>query len=658
MNKIPGRTPLCSFPKIFPLIFLALLVGILSATAQISVGGTPLSFSPAFEAGHGKQKLRTHNVGKLNRSRALAEEKRFQGSRFTAPQRVDLGLTNSGHWIELEEGGALWRLKLRSRDALALAILYDDFYLPPGATLFMYSEDRRQLLGAYTSRNNKPGGKFMTGLIQGETAILEYYEPAAVLGQGRLHIFRVDRAYRTDFEKASDYPFKVHGGSGAGFGASKDCHDNVNCPAGDEWQDEKRGISRIIVVVEEGMGFCTGNLLNNTKLDGRPYILSAFHCQDGFTPLYDFWRFDFNYESTGCENPVREPPFNSVLGCKRVAGRQENDLLLLEITTVIPSSYHVYYNGWDRRGIVPAGAVSIHHPVGDIKKIATINGGIKIFSGGINWDNDVRTPPKHHFDLTYSTGSFELGSSGSGLYNLDGLLVGHLHGGDPSCSETQAYYARFYNAWEGGGTADSRLKDWLDPLDAGTLLLPGTDEILAGFHTLSGVVQTEGGAPVAGVMVLLEGAVSRSAFTNESGRYTFENIPAGKIYGVSLSRPGNDINGLSTLDLIKVRKHILGIERLNSPYKMLAADVNVSNSITTLDIIKIQKVILGVRTAFEEVRSWQFLPETFTFTDPQDPFRETLPAIHNITDFRDDVTDFNFIGIKSGDVNGTANPGL
>lgn len=658
MNQIPEHTHIHLLFRHLSAWFIFTLLIPVAVAGQISAGGTPISFSPAFEAEYGEEQLRTHNVGRLNRSRALSEEERFTGSRFTSPEAVDLGLTNAGQWLEMEDGGALWRLKLRSRNALALAILYDEFYLPPGATLFMYSEDRSQILGAYTSRNNKPGGKFMTGLISGETAILEYYEPAAVLGQGRLHIFRVDRAYRTDFQKSGDYPFKVHGGGGTGFGSSKDCHDNVNCTAGSSFQDVKRGISRIIVVVEEGMGFCTGNLLNNTEQDGTPYILSAFHCQDGFTPLYDFWRFDFNYESAGCENPTTEPVFNSILGCKRLAGRQENDMLLLELTTVIPSDFNVHFNGWDRRQIVPAAAVSIHHPVGDIKKIATINGGIRVFTGGINWDNDVRTPPNHHFDMTYTTGSFELGSSGNGLYTYDGLLVGHLHGGNPSCPETQAYYARFYNAWEGGGTPDTRLKDWLDPINVGTPLLPGTDEIMAGFATLSGLVRTETGDPVVGVEVSLEGAASRTAFTNETGRYMFDNIPAGEIYSVSLQRTGDDINGLSTLDLINVRKHILGVENLESPYRMLAADVNLSGSITTLDIIKIQKVILGVRPSFEEVDSWQFLPENFSFADPLDPFQGTIPAVHNITDFREDVTDFNFIGIKSGDVNGTANPGL
>jgi len=54
------------------------------------------------------------------------------------------------------------------------------------------------------------------------------------------------------------------------------------------------------------------------------------------------------------------------------------------------------------------------------------------------------------------------------------------------------------------------------------------------------------------------------------------------------------ISGVSTQDLILIRKHILSIEQLPKPYAWIAADVNNSGSITTVDVIKLSRLILGI----------------------------------------------------------------
>lgn len=642
------------FPKLFTLLLALTLT--LPGQAQISAGGTPLSFSPTFIQQHGSdERLPALPVAPVNVAQALAADERNPGARFTDPIAVDLSPATAGEWTDLPDGSALWRLKIRSEGALALAFLYDQFYLPPGATLFMYSEDHRQLLGAYTFQNNRTSGKFMTGLISGTAAIIEYYEPAAVAGQGRLHLFRIDRAYRRDFAE-SDLPGvkRYAGNAMPGFGTSLDCNVNANCPAGESYRKQQRSVCRILVVVEEGIGLCTGTLINNTKQDGTPYVLSGFHCQDGYTPLYEFWRFDFNYESPGCDNPATEPFFDAVLGCQPVAGRQANDMLLLEVTTPIPPSYNVYLAGWNRRTAAPTSAVGLHHPVGDIKKISTITSGIRVFSGPINWNNQVQTPANHHFTMNFTTGTFEVGSSGSSLFDPAGLIVGTLHGGNPSCDSTQAFYARLALAWDGGGTPETRLKDWLDPLGAAPMELPGMENPALGTGALSGTVRTATGQPIAGVTVRALDYPSIGFITGADGRFTVEGLPLGQVHGLQLSRDGDDINGLSALDLVKIQKHILGVDTLDNPYSILAADVNNSRSLTALDVIKISKVILGVTPQFTDVESWRFLPAGYVFPDPKNPFKEALPELFLITGFTESLSGIDFIGIKYGDVNDNA----
>ncbi|MDZ4705890.1 MAG: hypothetical protein SH848_18330 [Saprospiraceae bacterium] len=66
--------------------------------------------------------------------------------------------------------------------------------------------------------------------------------------------------------------------------------------------------------------------------------------------------------------------------------------------------------------------------------------------------------------------------------------------------------------------------------------------------------------------------------------------------------------GLTTLDIIVIQRHILGLEILPRPFSWIAADVNNSGSITTLDIVLMRQVILGMSTSFGNVPIYRILP--------------------------------------------------
>ena len=98
----------------------------------------------------------------------------------------------------------------------------------------------------------------------------------------------------------------------------------------------------------------------------------------------------------------------------------------------------------------------------------------------------------------------------------------------------------------------------------------------------------------------------------------------------------------------------MGVQPLNSPYKMIAADVNQSGTITTLDMILIRRLILGVDQAFSQTSSWRFVPADYDFPVPENPFAGGgFPELFSFPELKRD-TIVHFIGIKSGDVNGTA----
>ncbi len=637
----------------YHLIFL-----LCSLLSTWSLGQTTVELAPATERIAYQPSIQNASVISLappNLVQLRAEDKAFSNSRFAAPIPTNLGFQD-GEWIRLENGDRIWRIQINAKAALGLAILYDDFYLPVGSTLHMYDQNATEMVGAYTSANNNDRRKFLTGFIHAETVILEYFEPYQVQGQGRLHIFRVDYIYNQDNYEAGLRSSAV---MDFGFGASDDCHSNVDCNADANVQMLKRAICRILLVVEEGTGFCTGGLINNVREVNMPYVLSAFHCQDGFTPLHDFWRFDFNYEGGTCANPSEEPSFESILGCTQRAGRQENDFLLLELNNGIPNTFNAFFLGWDRRTAVPQDALMVHHPRGDIKKIAQTSRPIFIFGGQINWNNAVTTPAQHHFEVDWTDGTFEVNSSGAPLIDQNNRVVGQLHGGNAACDNAQAWFGRLSLSWEGGGNSASRLKDWLDPDDTGAETSDGRESQNNTGITLSGIVLTDGGDPIPSTQIQILGVnngLSLATTTDAQGQYSFSNIVAGETYQISATKTDEAGNGLSVLDLIQMRKHVLNIDLFQSPYQMLAADVNQSNSISTLDLIQTQKVILGININFDNVATWSFLAANTTFNDASNPFLGIASGgfTLSIPEASSDIDDFDIIGIKAGDVNNTA----
>lgn len=611
--------------------------------AQATFGGSPegLNYSKDQLNNIPSLTFKALDITKLE-----AEDQNSMANRFAAPIAVDIQPEQHGRWSTLADGTAIWQLKIKVNQAKGLILFYEDFNLAAGDKLFVYTADGEQIKGAYTKASQGKTDRFMTDLTLGDEVIVEYQAPH-ISNRSPFHIWRIDAAY-----KSLD---QAKGINSTGFGASSDCHDNVECPAGDEWTVERNAVARVIVVVDGGTGFCSGTLMNNTAQDGRLLFLSAFHCMDGYTPLYDLWRFDFYYASPTCENPLMEPEFRSVLGSDSLAGRRANDFLLLDLHPQTAFNMEFHWAGWDRRAHVPDSSTLLHHPLGDIQKISSSVTQASIFTNSINWNNSVTTPPNHHFNVLYNNGTIEPGSSGSALFNQDHRVVGQLQGSGNSttCDATTGFFARLFMSWEGGGTPASRLKDWLDPLGTTPLTLDPLGVLRAPS------ILTEDGEAVPDVLVefFVDDVSYGSSYSDATGRVVVPNgIPANGALRMEFSKGANDLrNGVTTADIIKMQKHILNTEHL-SPVKIMACDVNSSNSLTTLDMIRIRKLILAIEANFGEggVASWQFFRSPFSPENPLQPwtvgdqdnsFSFTIEPGFNLPDF---------IAVKSGDANGTA----
>ena len=174
--------------------------------------------------------------------------------------------------------------------------------------------------------------------------------------------------------------------------------------------------------------------------------------------------------------------------------------------------------------------------------------------------------------------------------------------------------------------------------------------------TVAGALKTEIGDGLEDANVNLQsGAISLFDMTDSQGSYMFPNaVPLNADYTVTPTKDDNPLNGVSTYDLVLISKHILGLEPLATPYKMIAADANKSNSITTFDIVEIRKLILGIYTELPNNTSWRFVDEDYSFPNPANPFQAQFPEIITLANVQGPQLDDDFVAVKIGDVNNTA----
>ena len=169
---------------------------------------------------------------------------------------------------------------------------------------------------------------------------------------------------------------------------------------------------------------------------------------------------------------------------------------------------------------------------------------------------------------------------------------------------------------------------------------------------IAGNIMTEIAQPVESVMVHLENMDDASTtmdMTDVGGGYAFDNIGFYNDYIISPEHDIDHLNGINTVDLIKIQRHILGLERLDSPYKLIAADVNADSKVNGLDLVQLRKLILGVFSELPQNESWLFVPESHTFEDVTNPWNFETEV--RIEDLLTTNMEADFTAVKIGDVN-------
>jgi hypothetical protein len=171
---------------------------------------------------------------------------------------------------------------------------------------------------------------------------------------------------------------------------------------------------------------------------------------------------------------------------------------------------------------------------------------------------------------------------------------------------------------------------------------------------IAGAIYTEEDIPLEDVPVRLSGNQAATVKTNLDGVFEFIDLEEGYDYSVEPSLTGDFRNGVSTYDLVLVSKHILGVEKLTSPYQVIAADVNRSNSVTSLDLIHLRKLILSINDDFPNNTSWRFVDRDHVFLETERPWVGGIPEVVNVNNLLGTYDQANFVAVKIGDINRSA----
>lgn len=398
---------------------------------------------------------------------------------------TEITTQNSGTWTTDADGNKVWQLHVKYEGAEALSFLFQTFKIYGGTTVDIFDNNGKRLHKTYTVADVLDHYQQNMALCFGDEMTMQITEPAGTQSSEIL-IDRVVYNYRSTGNPNAE---KIN--------ESDACEVNVNCsPVGDSWQDEKRGVARIYVVDSQGAGWCSGNLVNNTSLNCKPYFLTALHCGVSTSASNsNQWRFYFRYESPNCNNPSSAGTLDDyyITGCVRMAnsndggGDSGSDFLLVQlgslanesttITTLKSTNFNAYWSGWDANNTAVTGGAGIHHPAGDIKKISTFSG--TTVSSAWN-GNGLQS----HWRLAWTANSngygvTEGGSSGSPLFNSAGRQIGTLTGGGSYCNQQSSpdYYGKLSYHWTSNGTpANEQLKTYLDPTNTGLMVLDGSSD--------------------------------------------------------------------------------------------------------------------------------------------------------------------------------------
>jgi lysyl endopeptidase len=466
------------------LLLASLLLAFLSCFSQVTEE-MPMSWKLSVRSDVSVIELPPLDLGEITEQDSINDLDKSLPWRYGISRSVELDMSQDGEWTDVSNIGRIWRAAIKSPDAINLSINFENFYLPEGATLHLYNEDRSDISRTYSNAQNRQNNQVASWYISGDVIWIEYFVPNYVTEEAQLEIGSIIHGYRLG-------RIRQYVQNNRGLNDSGDCNYDVNCSIGADFDEKKDVIKKTVALLTLGNGYlCSASLMNNTGNDKTPYLLTANHCLEISDPA--FWTIRFNWMSPNpvCGNGEDSDDLQTnftMSGAELKASNELSDFALVEMFSSIPESWDIAFAGWDNTDVDPEFEVGIHHPNGDIMKICRDDSGaVKENANGTEvWlIGGVSVGTGNGWEY----GTTESGSSGSPLFDQNGRVIGQLYAGQSFCDGEQNnddydIYGRFAVSWDSGASQQTRLRDWLDPNNSGATtiqnILNVTDNEFAG----------------------------------------------------------------------------------------------------------------------------------------------------------------------------------
>lgn len=490
-----------------------------NTNAQVGLGGFPKSMTlgSGVSVASSTITLERPDYEKLSKEDAERGGGTMYRGGITLPAHIDFH--KSGTWTYLDNGEKIWKLTVEVPNAMGVVLMYENYHLPKGVTLYLSNENGKQVLGAYTEATNPKTDFYSNEPVIGSKVNIEMnFTPDASVEDVKYTIKYAAAIYRgleremQTFDQTMDNPIYP----GSGLGTSAACHVNAICPSVNGWEIQRKSVARILISPNaeyQGVGWCSGTLINNTgntTANCKPLFATASHCdgENGWTDAhFQYWQFRFDYLSANCDGSGLPTGTNSATltnGGKFVsrsyypsmAGNPDHpslvqDFLMLELNDGFTKIPNAYLAGWNRKDSYTQADfdgeysrfLGLHHPGGDMMK-ASANATI----GNARFNQSVVS--NTHWLLSAASGGSAGGSSGSSLFDINGRSIGVLSGGPGGTCPTDGRdfgqsmsYSKFSYGWENPydqttfpdkAGPQSRLKEVLDPIGSGTTYISST----------------------------------------------------------------------------------------------------------------------------------------------------------------------------------------
>ena len=326
------------------------------------------------------------------------------------------------------DGSQVIVLIIKSPGASGVGVHFRNFALADGEEVYVYGAATDSIVfGPFTEKGPWGSGEFWSGTVDGDTAVIEFYKRTDENGHG-FEIFEISHILaELDWRLRSNEPDVL----------------NYEVDASCFGDPEKNSVARILFN-SNGPHVCTGTLLNNIAQDETPYFLTANHCVNSQAIAQTVETYWF-YQTTSCNSGVLRNWVHTGPGANLLATQTSNDFSFIRLQNNAPGG--AFFSGWSSTAqAAGANVFGLHQPDGYIPP--SVNSYLRRSTGSVMNPNFNCLGLVNGYEIGWTSGTSEPGSSGSGLFTSNGhYLVGVLSCGPipPTCNNPGAGYSKFAN---------------------------------------------------------------------------------------------------------------------------------------------------------------------------------------------------------------------